>query len=209
MFPEALKLDGSHPKMDFEQMDIGTIKRGFSIDWIYDSFSVHRLASHDIALFLTAQRWRWSYATHFFRTVTRLGNATSWATLTFVLMISAGQAFYYGIIIGCSTSIAALVSQIIKRLWRRPRPSACIKGFQALMDDPDAFSFPSGHTAAAVAVAIALTGLGGLIPLVAWGFALAVGISRIYLGAHYPFDVSAGALLGMLSGFATRMIFGY
>ena len=59
---------------------------------------------------------------------------------------------------------------------RRPRPSAGIGGFSALAENPDAFSFPSGHTCAAFAAAIAIAGqagwLAGLFAVLAFGIAL-------------------------------------
>lgn len=78
--------------------------------------------------------------------------------------------------------------------------SVAVDGFWPLTEKPDAFSFPSGHTSAAVAVAVALTGANPTMGLAASGFAFVVGISRIYLGAHYPLDVTAGALLGAFAG---------
>lgn len=68
-------------------------------------------------------------------------------------------------------------------------------------------SYPSGHTAASVAVysglALLLTSrfTGGRVRVLAWGAAvlmtLLVAASRMYRGMHHPIDVAAGALLGM------------
>jgi undecaprenyl-diphosphatase len=61
---------------------------------------------------------------------------------------------------------------------------------------PESASFPSGHTASAVAFAAAV---GPVLPLstVPLGLlAAAVGYSRVHTGVHYPGDVIAGALLG-------------
>lgn len=167
-----------------------------------------RLICRDAKLLLIAQRWRWPYATHFFRTITRMGNASSWIALWVVLLASGGHAQQLAMTLGVSATLGATLAQVFKRVWRRPRPSAGINGFEALMEDPDAFSFPSGHTATAVAVAVAVTGAGVYLGAVAWGFALAVGLSRIYLGAHYPLDVGAGAVLGAFAGGLTAIIVG-
>jgi undecaprenyl-diphosphatase len=61
---------------------------------------------------------------------------------------------------------------------------------------PDSASFPSGHTASAVAFAAAV---GPSLPAAAVPLGLlacAVGYSRVHTGVHYPGDVIAGALLG-------------
>jgi undecaprenyl-diphosphatase len=87
--------------------------------------------------------------------------------------------------------------QIVKRTVGRPRPSA--RGVSSLVDDPDRFSFPSGHSAAAmsVAVAYALTFPVLAIPLIL--LALHVGMSRVFLGVHYPGDVLIGQLIAVLT----------
>lgn len=64
---------------------------------------------------------------------------------------------------------------------------------------PDSASFPSGHTASAVAFA---TAVGVVLPPAAVPLqvlAMAVGYSRVHTGVHYPGDVAAGAVLGIAS----------
>jgi undecaprenyl-diphosphatase len=69
---------------------------------------------------------------------------------------------------------------------------------------PDGWSFPSGHTAAAFSGAwVASTVWPRRAPLF-FGLAATVGFSRIYVGAHYPGDVLAGATLGMVIAEAIR-----
>ncbi len=96
---------------------------------------------------------------------------------------------------------AGLLSQLLKNLVCRARPSAAAAG--ALFVDfpcfPAAYpvaSFPSGHATTAFAAAVLLSlwyprGAGIFV-----GLALVVGLSRVVLGSHFPSDVLAGAVLG-------------
>jgi undecaprenyl-diphosphatase len=69
-----------------------------------------------------------------------------------------------------------------------------------LKPPPCDFSFPSGHTSAAFVSALVLGMLfTGPFSTVLIIFALIVGISRVYLGVHYPSDVIVGILIALIS----------
>jgi undecaprenyl-diphosphatase len=97
---------------------------------------------------------------------------------------------------GLAMIITSLLVVVIKRLVRRARPALDI---QASIP-PDKFSFPSGHTAAAFAVAVAMSGTMPILvpPLFVVAFVVAYG--RMYLGVHYPLDVGCGAAIGLVTG---------
>jgi undecaprenyl-diphosphatase len=57
-------------------------------------------------------------------------------------------------------------------------------------------SFPSQHASGAAAVAVLVARRHGRLGVVFWFLALWIGLSRIYLGRHYPTDVLTGFLLG-------------
>jgi undecaprenyl-diphosphatase len=92
---------------------------------------------------------------------------------------------------------AYLLNVAVKTVFRRRRP--LLEHLPALVRTPTELSFPSSHAAAAFAGARAYA------PLLPGGRALyavaaAMGLSRIYLGVHYPSDIAAGAALGTVVG---------
>jgi membrane-associated phospholipid phosphatase len=91
-------------------------------------------------------------------------------------------------------------SRLVKRLVRRRRPQ--LQGLPPLASVTSRYSFPSSHTATAVAASYAFQGLLPRDGLISW--AVLTAASRPYLGVHYPSDVAVGALLGAAAGKSAR-----
>lgn len=104
----------------------------------------------------------------------------------------------------------SLVSTIIKRLGR-PRPmhfdTDGLFGLHPNWADWTYQSFPSGHatTAFALAACVGFVSERWFYPSLA--LAAVIGLSRIAVGVHYPSDVFAGAILGLLGAYAVRLFF--
>jgi undecaprenyl-diphosphatase len=101
--------------------------------------------------------------------------------------------------------ISHLIVQLIKRTTGRGRPSL-EAGCAALIQEPDRFSFPSGHAAAAMSVALAY---GAYFPT--WSgvlllAAIVVGFSRVRLAVHYPSDVLAGQAIASVTAGGVLMV---
>ncbi|WP_264158827.1 phosphatase PAP2 family protein [Streptomyces arboris] len=91
-----------------------------------------------------------------------------------------------------------------KQLVDRSRPPKEWFPHDEADDRPDSSSFPSGHTAAAVAFTAAVISPWPTAGAVCVVPAAMVAVERVQSGAHYPSDVVAGATIGLLSAWLTR-----
>ena len=90
-----------------------------------------------------------------------------------------------------------IVEHPMKAYFRRQRPFIDIVRALVIGKKPGSWSFPSGHTAASFASAWVLSTVWPRWAPLFFALASSVGFSRVYVGAHYPGDVLAGAFLGM------------
>ncbi len=132
------------------------------------------------------------------RGVTHLGGAVS--TISICLLAMSGlvpSLVAVGRRAAVTLAVSHLIVQVLKRTVSRARPALPV-GFAFLVEPPDRYSFPSGHVAASLAVtlpfAAALPLMVAPLPIL---LALLIGVSRSYLGVHYPGDVAAGWFLAM------------
>lgn len=108
-------------------------------------------------------------------------------------------------------AVAQLIANgVCKQLADRPRPPKEWFPHDEADDRPDSSSFPSGHTAAAVAFSAAVLPTWPTAAAVCAVPAGLVALERVQSGAHYPSDVAAGAVIGLagawLTGHAPRLI---
>lgn len=107
-----------------------------------------------------------------------------------------------------SLLLSGAATHILKAAFERPRINSGAGSAMRLLEDPSLFdltgrfnSFPSGHTAAAFAVAYVLSKRYPRLALPFYAVAALIGAARVYLGSHYPTDVLAGAVVGVIAGY--------
>lgn len=133
------------------------------------------------------------------RAVTHCGDALVVIALTMALIATQDGALRdAGVVAGFTLAFSHALVQLLKRTVGRPRPS--LPPGACLIEAPDRFSFPSGHAAAALSLALPLAAVAapaagvGLL-----GLGVLVGLSRCYLGVHFPGDVVMGWSLALVT----------
>jgi undecaprenyl-diphosphatase len=97
-----------------------------------------------------------------------------------------------------SLGLVWCVTELIKVGVSFPRPQQLLSGVRVLSTFGSYDSFPSAHTAFAFTSAVFIYQYSRRAGLLAILFAVLVGVSRIFVGVHFPLDVLGGALLGAI-----------
>ncbi|HML15971.1 MAG TPA: phosphatase PAP2 family protein [Bryobacteraceae bacterium] len=139
---------------------------------------------------------------------TRGGDGWLWYAMGSVVALFGGSERFRALAAAVlAVSIGIVVFLVTKRAAGRKRPCALEPHCWATLLPPDQFSFPSGHTITAFAVAMSL---GAYYPSMLMGLlfcAASVALSRILLGMHFLSDVIAGGMIGGLLGYACALLF--
>jgi undecaprenyl-diphosphatase len=93
-----------------------------------------------------------------------------------------------------------VVDALLKPSLARARPFDRTEAVRVVGHRPLTYSFPSGHTASAVAGAFVVTLMLPRARFWLWALAALIACSRVYIGVHFPLDVLGGALVGLAVG---------
>ena len=164
----------------------------------------HTLSAPDRNLMRRVNRWN---APRWFRwwmlLATRAGDGWLWAAIGIALLLSSEERRFRAVeSAGCAVAAGIFLFLVLKRLVHRARPRDIEPHCWANIVTRDRFSFPSGHSTTAFAVAISL-GLyfPEILPILIL-LAANVALSRIIVGMHFLSDVVAGSGIGALLGYA-------
>lgn len=142
---------------------------------------------------------------------------SSYGIAVFAVLIVAGwwlsrradtAAMTAALAVPVAAVVAYLVNDGIKGVVAEIRPCYAYPAAFLLEKCPPAsdYSFPSNHAVVAAAMAAALFLVGRRLGIVASVAALLMGLSRVYVGAHYPHDVVAALVVGVVIGLATALV---
>lgn len=141
-------------------------------------------------------------------TATRMGDGWLWYSLGALLVAFGGSRGYQAVgAAGSAAILGIFVFKVLKKLSHRPRPCQLQPHCWAKVLPPDRFSFPSGHTMTAFAIALVVSYFYPGLQWPLYFLAVSIGISRIVLGMHFLSDVLAGAVLGLALGLVTIVTF--
>jgi undecaprenyl-diphosphatase len=129
--------------------------------------------------------------------------------LAFLVLVYYQKGWRRKVYLFCEAALAIILSrgiltEVIRYFYHEPRPFS-FYGFAPLFNE-GAWSFPSGHAAWFFALAMAVW-----FANKKWGWwyfllALIMGVARVYAGVHWPIDIIAGAMVGILSALFVRWL---
>ena len=167
------------------------------------------IATRDLKLMRKVNKWpapRW--VRYLAIAATRAGDGWLWYMVGLSVLLWGGPERITAVASAGSAALVGIgVFKSLKKLSGRKRPCEIEPHCWATLLPPDQFSFPSGHTITAFAVAI---GLGGFYPALLPALllcALLIATSRILLGMHFLSDVVVGALVGMGLALTSHSLF--
>jgi undecaprenyl-diphosphatase len=139
---------------------------------------------------------------------TRGGDGWLWYAMGLALLLFGGPERFAAVTAaGIAAAIGCVLFLFLKRTTGRRRPCAIEPHCWSKLLPPDHFSFPSGHTITAFAVAVPLS---QFYPSLTAGLlfcAFSIAVSRILLGMHFLSDVLVGALMGTALGYSCFLIY--
>lgn len=154
----------------------------------------------DNTIYNTIFSIRNSFWDMFFKCITTCANTLTIICLVIILLLIIKDKYRY--ILGIATISTVLINQLLKNIIMRPRPD------HMRLIKESGYSYPSGHSMISIAVygfliyyvyhKIKNKKLKIFLIILLTSLIVLIGLSRIYVGVHYPSDVLGGYVLSLL-----------
>ncbi|HEX2925409.1 MAG TPA: phosphatase PAP2 family protein [Ruminiclostridium sp.] len=139
--------------------------------------------------------------------ITNLGGAIATiSTCLVIIALGRGMVGRMGVQALIALTVSHLIVHFLKNSVCRPRPKDVLPNINTFDVSLDYYSFPSGHTTAAFAIATTLALNLHILAFICFPLAFIVAISRLYLGVHYPSDVLAGIAVAIFSSIVIHSV---
>ena len=162
----------------------------------------------DFFIELINRRMRNKYFDYLMYRLTNLGGALFSSLVIFLLIVFGDKKLQkIGVEIFVVLFFSQLIVHTLKRLLSRERPYKILEHLNTFGIQLKDYSFPSGHTAASFSIATTIALNIPRLSILVFVLAIIVGLSRVYLGVHYPTDVAAGFFIGFLSSLIIHYFF--
>jgi undecaprenyl-diphosphatase len=167
------------------------------------------LSAPDYGLMRRVNRWR---APRWIRwwmlLATRAGDGWLWGAIGIALLVSEAPLRFRSVeAAGCAVAAGILIFHNIKRVVHRTRPRDIEPHCWACIVTRDRFSFPSGHSTTAFAVALSLGSFYPEARPLLLVLAANVAVSRVVVGMHFLSDVLVGSAMGAALGYVAYFLF--
>lgn len=124
-----------------------------------------------------------------------------------IIMLCIPKARKTGVYLAITLIAEVILNDgIVKGIIKRERPFLQRTGIDTIIKRPSGYSFPSGHSASSFSAATAIFLQNKRLGIVAYILAAFIAFSRIYFYVHFPTDILAGSLFGILIGFAVNRL---
>ncbi|WP_028470638.1 phosphatase PAP2 family protein [Neptunomonas japonica] len=162
--------------------------------------SIQTITTFDTSLFYWFQNRRQMHAgiTTLSRNISRLGDGAVYPFLGGLIALFEpldGVSFLHLGLLAFAIELPLYL--ILKHIIRRDRPCQRLD-LKSVVTPLDKFGCPSGHAAAAFVFASVMAHVYPSVALLAYVVAILIGTSRVVLGVHYPADIVAGAVVGIV-----------